>query len=147
MFRDTAPTFPDDTHVLGRYLGPVIDIGPAMTVKILKSNGQFVFRSTLRHLIPDELTDPAHISLRRDFDVSISTRLGLVLTADDFLAINLTPDPDADLADDNDPPLGDDSGDTPTPEVRDNYISSKLLFPRNGTLSKGKVTTRKQDSD
>ena len=28
--------------VLGRYLEPSIDIGPAMTVKILKSNGEVV---------------------------------------------------------------------------------------------------------
>jgi hypothetical protein len=73
MFCDTAPTFPDDMHVLGRYLGPAIDIGPATTVKILKSNGQIVFRSMLRHLTPDDLTDPAHNSLHRDFDASIST--------------------------------------------------------------------------
>ena len=33
MFRGTAPTFPDDTHILGRYLGPAIDIGPATTVR------------------------------------------------------------------------------------------------------------------
>ena len=143
MFRDTAPTFPDDTHVLGRYLGPAIDIGPATTVKILKSNGQIVFRSTLRHLTPDKLTDPAHFSLRRDFDVRILTRLGSLSTVDDFPALDLTPDPDADHADDDDPPLGDNSGATPTLEVGDNYISSKLLFPRNGTLAKGKVTARK----
>ena len=69
------------------------------------------------------------------------------MTADNFPAIGLTPDPDADRADDDDPPLGDNSGDTPTPEVGDNYISSKLLFPRNDTLAKGNVTAWKQDSD
>ena len=43
MFRDTSPTFPDDMHILGHYLVPAIDIGPAATVKILKSNDQIVF--------------------------------------------------------------------------------------------------------
>ena len=47
MFRDNTPTFPDDKLVLGRYLGPATDIGSALTAKILKSNGQFVCRSTL----------------------------------------------------------------------------------------------------
>ena len=48
MFRDTSVSFPEDELVLGRDLGPAIDIGPAMTRKILKANGQVVFRSTVR---------------------------------------------------------------------------------------------------
>jgi hypothetical protein len=49
-------------------------------------------------------------------------------------------------ADDDDPPLGDDSGDTPTLEAGDSYITSELLFPCNSTLAKGKVTARKRDA-
>ena len=41
-FRDTAMQFPEDDLVLGRYLGPSIDVGPALTAKILKSNGEVV---------------------------------------------------------------------------------------------------------
>ncbi len=47
MFRDVTPTFPDESIVLGRYLGPALDVGSALTAKILKSNGQVVYRSTL----------------------------------------------------------------------------------------------------
>ena len=47
MFRDNTPTYPDPKLILGRYLGPATDIGSALTAKILKSNGQFVCRSTL----------------------------------------------------------------------------------------------------
>ncbi len=56
MFHDTVNTiaFPDKRLTLGRYLGPAIDIGLALTAKILKQNGQYVCRSTLRHLTPDE---------------------------------------------------------------------------------------------
>ena len=43
MFRDTLVPFPDDQMVLGRDLGPAIDIGPAMTRKILKENGHIVY--------------------------------------------------------------------------------------------------------
>ena len=50
MFRDTSVTYPDMPMVLGRDLGPAIDIGPAMTHKILKSNGKVVYRSTVRAL-------------------------------------------------------------------------------------------------
>jgi hypothetical protein len=42
MFRDQPVAFPDDNPVLGRYLGPAIDMGPALTAKILKANGEVV---------------------------------------------------------------------------------------------------------
>ena len=50
MFRDQPVAFPDDNPVLGRYLGPAIDVGPALTTKILKANGEVVYRSTYRAL-------------------------------------------------------------------------------------------------
>ncbi len=137
MFRDTILSFPDDTHILGRYLGPPIDVCSALTVKILKWNGQVIFQSTLHHLTPDELADPDHLALRAEFDASILQSLGPGADPADFPAEDQTPDPDIDLAEDDNIPLGDDDndaapGDTPTPEVGDNYISSKLLFPWNG---------------
>ena len=46
MFRDGNISYPGDKEVLGRYLGPSIDVGPAMTAKMLKENGQVVHRST-----------------------------------------------------------------------------------------------------
>jgi hypothetical protein len=55
MFRDNILTYPDDKLILGCYLGPATDVGSALTAKILKSNGQFVCRSTLRHLTNDKL--------------------------------------------------------------------------------------------
>jgi hypothetical protein len=42
MFRDTSVSFPGDKLVLGFYLGPSIDVGPAMMAKILKANGVIV---------------------------------------------------------------------------------------------------------
>jgi hypothetical protein len=39
-FRDTAMQLPESKEVLGRYLGPSPDVGPAMAAKILKGNGQ-----------------------------------------------------------------------------------------------------------
>lgn len=51
MSRDTAvASYLDDTMVLGRDLGPTINIRPTMTRKILKANGQVVYRSTVRAL-------------------------------------------------------------------------------------------------
>ena len=57
LFRDTSVLYADDTMVLGRDLGPAIDIGPAMTRKVLKATGKVVYRSTVRPLSPDEMAD------------------------------------------------------------------------------------------
>ena len=73
MFRDTSRTYPDDKMVLGRDLGPAIDIGPAMTRKIIKANGSVVYRSTVRSLTPDELADETHRTERVKL-LSYSTR-------------------------------------------------------------------------
>jgi hypothetical protein len=71
MFCDNEPSFPDDKHILGHYLGPAIDTGSALTAKILKSDGVFVCRSTLGHLTDEELDSPVHKDMRCKFDESI----------------------------------------------------------------------------
>jgi hypothetical protein len=68
MYRDNEPSIPDDKLILGRYLGPAIDTGSALTAKILKSNGVFVCRSTLRHLTDEELNSSVHKDMRHKFD-------------------------------------------------------------------------------
>ena len=52
-FRDTSVTFPGDKLVLGRYCGPSIDVGPALTANIMRNNGQQVHSSTYSALTPD----------------------------------------------------------------------------------------------
>ena len=54
-FRDTKAPFPDTKYALGRYLGPSIDVGPAMTAKMLKANGQLLHRMTYHALTDREL--------------------------------------------------------------------------------------------
>ena len=50
MFRDQPVAFPDDNPVLGHYLGIAINVGPALTAKILKANGEVIYRSTYHAL-------------------------------------------------------------------------------------------------
>jgi hypothetical protein len=47
MFREEPDhaQFPADNPILGRYLGPAIDVRPAMTAKILKLNGEVINQS------------------------------------------------------------------------------------------------------
>ena len=80
--------------ILGRYLGPAIDTGSALTAKILKDNGQFVCRLTLRHLNQQELQCSVHTAARLCFDESIWTHLGPSATVADFPTEDITPDPD-----------------------------------------------------
>ena len=52
MFRGEIAPFPEDNLILGKWSGSSTDVGPAMTAKILKSNGRAVHRSTFCELIP-----------------------------------------------------------------------------------------------
>ena len=61
MFRDNPIQYPDENPVLGRYLGPEIGVGPAITAKIMKANGKFVHRSTYCGLKEDFNSNQAHI--------------------------------------------------------------------------------------
>ena len=54
---DEKAPFPEDMLKLCHYIGPNIDIGPAMTAKILTQNGQVLHRSTYKPLNPDEIAD------------------------------------------------------------------------------------------
>ena len=55
MFCNEPVAFSDANPVIGRYLGPAIDVGPALTTKILKANGEVVYPSTYRHLMDDKV--------------------------------------------------------------------------------------------
>ena len=47
----------NDALKVGHYLGPSIDVGPAMmNMKILTQNGQVLHRSTYRPLTPEDVT-------------------------------------------------------------------------------------------
>jgi hypothetical protein len=57
-FRDIAATFPVSTIQLARDLVAAIDIGPAMTRKVLKKNGSGMYISSVRPLNQDEIQSP-----------------------------------------------------------------------------------------
>ncbi len=160
MFRGTANTiaFPDKRLTLGRYLGPAIDSGLALTAKIIKQNGQYVFRLTLHHLTQEETLCRVQIAVQLHFDNMISERIGRKSVPGDFPADDLTPEyehyhghtikEDTDnayeegLPDDNDLDL------LPMPEVGDNYISAEVSLPLLcGILRRRKVISRKRDAD
>ncbi len=50
----------EDPLVVGKYLGPSIDVRPAMNPKILTPMGKVVHHITYRPLTPKELADPVN---------------------------------------------------------------------------------------
>jgi hypothetical protein len=69
---------------LGRDLGAAIDIGPAMTRKILKQNGSAMYRSSVRSLTQDESQSPTEQKERQEFDIAIEEKFGPAMNKDDF---------------------------------------------------------------
>jgi len=92
-FRDTSETFPNDKAVLGRYLGPSIDVGPVLTAKILKMNGTVVYRSTYRALNDDELNSPTEKAISAKFNEQIRLKIGPRASTDDFKELNIEETP------------------------------------------------------
>ena len=133
---------------MGRWLGPAVDVGSALKYKILKSNGQVVPRSTIRHLTLDELTNPDHIAMTKAFDENIIQKIGVPATENDFDKDNLTPT--FEYYNDNNQYIAPDAPPeqlTLKPEIGDNYVKMELILPRGGTLAMGRVTERKRDHE
>ena len=53
-FREQGVAFPDNALVLGKYLGPSIYVGPAITSRVMKANGKMEDRSMVRALTSEE---------------------------------------------------------------------------------------------
>jgi hypothetical protein len=88
-FWDGEAKFPEPREVLGRWLGPSLDVGPAMTAKIIKSNGKVMHLSSYRKLNPEELVDEEETQKRTLFTKLITTRLGAPMTLDDLTALDI----------------------------------------------------------
>ena len=71
--------------MLGRYLGPAIDIGTVVTAKTMKVNGEVLHWSTYRGLKEYEWKNQAQIYLRKEFDSNIKYRFGTDVSPDGFL--------------------------------------------------------------
>jgi hypothetical protein len=52
-FCDSVQNFPDSQEWLGRYLGPVIYIGPTMDHTVMKDNSEVMYRVSVRSLSLD----------------------------------------------------------------------------------------------
>jgi hypothetical protein len=129
-------------------LGPSLDIGPAMTSKVMKENGQLLHLSSLRPLTDDELNDPEEQKLRDAYDKKLRKKLGRSFLSRDLdESWNDAITPEYELYDDNvegeyeSIPDIDDI----TPEDEDNYIGAKVNLPLGRTMRAGQVVKRARD--
>lgn len=83
-FRDTIMAYPDSRMVLGRYLGPSIDIGPVISAKILKETGYVVNCASFSALAQNELDDPREKEARVAFDDRVAKTFGSKSSVEDF---------------------------------------------------------------
>ena len=66
-------------------MGLAIDVGPEMTAKIMKGNGEIVKQSTYRGSKEEEKSNQDNISLRKEFYNSIRDKLGPYISPDKFM--------------------------------------------------------------
>ena len=154
-YRDTSIPFPEDKMRFGRDLGPAIDIGPAMTRKILNKKGNVIYRSTVRSLTEDEKMDPDEIEERKEYNRTISKRFGGPLKIGDFKndpeLIDMETPSFLPYEDDetkpNIQPDRDDMKDDADPDTYDQYVGATVTLPRGDQNVAGKVRGRKREAD
>jgi hypothetical protein len=154
-FRDTAAKFPVSKIKLGRDLDAAIDIGPAMTRKILKQNGSVMYRSSVRSLTQDEIQSPTEQKERQESDIAIEEKFGPAMNKDDFqddpdYAYFVTPTFDC-YEDDEVPPSKmpdiDDIKKEHDVDTYDQYVGDHVRVPVVDEIRSGKGLWRKNDLD
>jgi hypothetical protein len=140
---------------LGRDLGAAIDIGPAMTRKILKNNGMVMYRSSVRSLTLDEIQSPTELNERQEFDTAIEETFGPAMNNNDF-------QDDSDYEDfvtptfycyedDEVPPSKmpdiDDIKKEDDVDTYDQYVGAHVRVPIGNEITSGKVIRHKREID
>ena len=151
-FRDSGVAFPTDSLVLGKYLGPSIDVGPAMTQRVMKANGEVEDRSTLRLLTPEECMSDALRAEQEKFLASVCDRWGIGTTVKDLGPdiLNLVPDPtNYDPWEDEDGPSFPalDEELAAADAAKDYLINSEVLLPVGDSQELARMIRRKRDVD
>eukprot|EP00804_Cyclotella_cryptica_P025829 CCRYP_002699-RA/>CCRYP_002699-RA protein AED:0.25 eAED:0.20 QI:0/-1/0/1/-1/1/1/0/678 len=151
-FRDQGVAFPGDALVLSKYLDPSIDVGPALTSRVMKANGEIEDRSTVRALAAEERVSTALFIEQQQFLASVEGRWGPKTTIKDLGpdVLNLSPDPD------NFDPWEDEDGpsfpkldnDLAAVEAAGDFlVNSEVLLPVGNSQELARVLCRKRDAD
>jgi hypothetical protein len=131
--------------VLGCDLGLAIDIGPAMTRKVIVAYGKVVYRSTVRLLSPNKMTDKTMMKEREKFNESIEMVLDDLFKYKDF---SIDPELES-LGTPLFEPYEDDKGgqipapcddnDEADPDTYDQYVDAEVVIPKGDAMMNAKV--------
>ena len=123
-----------------------MDIGPAMTTKILTQNGQVLHRSTHKPLTLDELSDQeGHVALEQ-FMISVHVKLGSWIIPRDLGDIGLEKFPQYCTHKDNTQNKQKED-EIPMSEVADNYLGAEILLPQGNQMAMGIEVSQKRDGN
>jgi hypothetical protein len=155
QIRDTAAKLPVSKIQLCRDLGAAIEIGPAMTRKILKKNGSVMYRSSVRPLTQDEIQSPTEKKEREEFDISFEKKFGPSTDIDAFkddpdYANFVTPTYDCyedDEVSSSKMPDIDDIKEEHDVDTYDQYIGSHVRVPIGNEIFFGNGVRRKLELD
>ena len=141
-FWDNLARYPEPKEQLSCWLGPAINIGPAMMAKIQKSNRQVLYMSMYHGHTDDEHRDNAEVQKWKLFDSLIKSKLGSALSFHDLQ--DMDPDiitPHYELYEDNFethqnvPNIDDDVN----LETGDTYVGAEVSLPHGDSQQTGKV--------
>ncbi len=149
MYRPGTIEYPDEPLRLGRYLGPAINVGPAMTAKILQQNGEVVYHSTYRPLTVEEQADSSVQQSMATFDQTAEERLGDKLTRAELEEVGIpdTPEHLPYVDEDQNKRTFPDLDEEVTPEAGDEYVHALVMLPCGSQMMSGTVRARKRDLD
>ena len=77
---------------IGRWIDPEIDVGTVMTYKILRPDGEYVCRSTLRSWTSNEEANPVRMADCVSFVKHLNSCIGHAAKLSDFPLNDLTPE-------------------------------------------------------
>jgi hypothetical protein len=140
---------------LGKYLGAVIDIGPAMARKILKKNGSLMYRTSVRPLTPYEIQSPTEKKEHEEFDIAIEKKCRASMDNNDFkddhdYTYFATPTYDCyedDEVSSSKMPEIDDIKEENDVDTYDQYFGAHVRVPIVDEIRSGKVVQRKRELD
>ena len=124
-------------------LGTNNRVGPVLCAKLLKCNGQRVYRSSYRHLTEDEVNSPEEVKERDDYDRQFKIKLGPATKLSDFDDEGQTPI--FQLYGDDDDGVIDhakEAEEEPTPISFNNYIGAEVTLPRGDKMVLGTMKSR-----
>ncbi len=149
MYLPDTIGYPDKPLHLGMYLGPAIDVGPAMTAKILQQNGEVVYCSTYCPKTVEEWADPTLQQSMAMFSDTAEERLGAKLTHTKLEEVGI---PDileyvAYADEDQNEMTFPDLDKEVMPETGNEYVHALVMLPCGSAIMRGTVKACKWNLD